>query len=35
MIEPYNLENSNLNFMIGNMMEKTFFFWLYYLQFGF
>ncbi len=26
MIEPYNLEtNSNINLMLGNMMEKAFF----------
>lgn len=24
MIEPYNINNSNLDFMIGNMMEYTF-----------
>ena len=29
MIEPYNLENANLNFIFGNIMENTFFFWLY------
>ena len=26
MIEPYQLESSNLNLMLGNMMEKAFFF---------
>lgn len=26
MIEPYDINNSNLNLMIGNMMEKAFFF---------
>ncbi len=26
MIEPYQLENSNLNLMLGNMMENAFFF---------
>ena len=26
MIEPYQLENSNLNLMLGNMMENVFFF---------
>lgn len=30
MIEPYNLEtNTNLNQMLENMMENTFFFWLF------
>lgn len=29
MIEPYDINNSNLNLMIGNMMEKAFFFSLY------
>jgi len=30
MIEPYNLEtNSSINLMFGNIMENTFFFWLF------
>lgn len=28
MIEPYNLENSNLNLFTNNLMEKSFFFLL-------
>jgi len=29
MIKPYEIQNSNLNLMLSNMMEKTFFFLLY------
>ena len=35
MIEPYNIQEVNLNLILGNVMEDTFFFLPYWLQFGF